>query len=177
MAHAFKTISAKPTFGTLKQHLYQSDVINRKKGIITLCNSHSRCQRIRLASSFNTINSFYLGRYSLRVKNCNTLHVNKSNLIIGQYTKSNLNNICTVQTINPSLNPAPCGTGTNSIPCDPCQNNTPVTIDSSSSKPFYQLYQIDPLGELFGQTQCGELNYTHYMAFNPPPKPITLPTS
>ena len=34
MAHAFKTISAKPTFGTLQPNLYQSDYINRKKGII-----------------------------------------------------------------------------------------------------------------------------------------------
>jgi hypothetical protein len=33
---------------------------------------------------------------------------------------------------------------------------------------------IDPLGELFGKTQCGELNYTHYMLFNPPVKPLTL---
>ena len=36
----------------------------------------------------------------------------------------------------------------------------------------YSLYDkqwgIDPLGELFGQTQCGELNYTHHMFLNPP---------
>ena len=31
MAHAFKNISAKPTFGTLREELNQSDYINRKK--------------------------------------------------------------------------------------------------------------------------------------------------
>ena len=33
---------------------------------------------------------------------------------------------------------------------------------------------IDPLGELFGASQCGELNYTKYMVFDPPTKPLTL---
>lgn len=32
-------------------------------------------------------------------------------------------------------------------------------ITSSSPKPFYQLYKIDPRGELFGNTPCGEANF------------------
>jgi hypothetical protein len=132
MAHAFKTIPAKSTFGTLQEELYQSDYINRKK------------------------------------QKCNTiLPVNKSNLIVGQYTKLNLYNVCTV-----SNGPPP------SIPCEfnnvcsPCQNGEGeediVKIDASGDYPFYFYYTIDPLGELFGKTSCGTLNYTNYMVFNYP---------
>lgn len=32
-------------------------------------------------------------------------------------------------------------------------------ITSSSPKPFYQLYKIDPKGELFGNTPCGYFNF------------------
>ena len=37
MAHAFAPIPAKPAFGTLKENLYQSDYINRKKAKYTYC--------------------------------------------------------------------------------------------------------------------------------------------
>jgi len=165
MAHAFKNVSAKPTFGTLRENLYQSDYINRKKGIITFCKSPATCQKIRVAPSYNTINSFNIGRYTLSLDKCNIFPVSKSNLIIGQYTKANLTNICTVLDLNTYTKPSPEET---------CQNNNNIIIDPSKSEPFYQLYQIDPLGQLFGNTQCGELNYTHYMIFYPPTKPITL---
>jgi len=171
MAHAFKTISAKPTFGTLKDNLYQSDYINRKKGLITFCNTPSKCNKIYKSPNYSTYNSFNLGRYQLSLDNCNILPVNKSNLIIGQYTKENLSNICTIQNIFPYTKPEPCGSNS---PCIPCQNNTPVIIDPSSISPFNFNHIIDPLGELFGTTQCGELNYTQYMFFYPPSNSITL---
>lgn len=169
MAHAFKTISAKPTFGTLRENLYQSDYINRKKGVITFCKSPASCQRIKLALSYNTRNSFNLGRYTLSVNKCNILPINKGNLIIGQYSNTNLNNICTVSNISPYTKPSPCGVDNE---CNPCQNNNPISINTDDT--FYQKYTIDPLGELFGNTQCGELNYTKYMTFYPPTQPLTL---
>lgn len=174
MAHAFKTISAKPTFGTLKENLYQSDYINRKKGIISFCKASNICPRLRNDSSYYTRNSYNLGRYSLSLDKCNILPINKSNLIIGQYSKENLNNICTISEINYNVNPKPC---CSELPCDPCQNNNLIVInpnDPGSTSPFYYTYQIDPLGELFGNSQCGELNYTHYIVFNPPILPLTL---
>ena len=133
MAHAFKRIPAKSTFGTLQEELYQSDYINKKK---------LQCGPI--------------------------LNINKSNLIVGQYTKLNLYNSCTV-----SNGPPP------SIPCDfnndcnPCQDDNLVKIDANPnytgySNTFNLNYTIDPLGELFGKTSCGILNYTNYMIFNSP---------
>ena len=154
MAHAFKTISAKPTFGTLQPNLYQSDYINRKKGIIVFCKRQCICKNVSIAPSYDIKNSFNLG---FRFNRLNSLHNNKSNLIISQYTKENLNNVCTVSHITLSV---PCS---NSDPCDPCQNNVPVIIDPlNATTTFYNDYIIDPLGQLFGKSQCGELNYTNY---------------
>lgn len=172
MAHAFNTISAKPTFGTIRENLYQSDYLNRKKGLITVCNSPANCKGLRIAPSYNVRNSFNLGRYTLNLDKSNIFPVNKSNLIIGQYTKTDLSNICTVSNLSPYSKPAPCSSDD---PCNPCQNNTDVVIEPASAIiPFYYTCQIDPLGELFGKSQCGELNYTHYMLFYPPPSPLKL---
>ena len=157
MARAFKTISAKPTFGTLQQNLYQSDYINRKKGIIVFCKRPCICKNIRVAPSYDIINSLNIG---FRLNKLNSLHNNKNNLIISQYTKENLKNVCTVSPLNPYTAPSYCS---NSDPCDPCQNNGPVIIDQLNAiNTFYSGYIIDPLGELFGNSQCGELNYTNY---------------
>lgn len=165
MTHAFKTISAKPTFGTLKPNLNQSDYINRKKGLITFCKTPSYCGQLKASSSYDIRNSFNIGRYTRGLDNSKILSANKSNLIIGQYSKFNVNNICTVSVIDPDYPPAPCDSQN---PCNPCQNPNSVQIDSSLTEPFYQTKQIDPLGELFGRTQCGELNYTQYMTLYPP---------
>lgn len=134
MAHAFTPIPAKPTFGTLKENLYQSDYINRKKSRLVYCRTPSYC---------------------------NIFPINKGNLIMGQYTKLNLNNICTVSNGTPPTQPC-----SNNNPCEPCQNNIPVIINPNyATEPFYFGATIDPLGELFGASQCGELNYTHYMVY------------
>jgi len=170
MAHAFKTISAKPTFGTLKSDLNQGDYINRKKGLITFCKGPAYCNKLQKSSSYSNIYSFNTGRYARGLHNCNVLPINKSNLIIGQYTKLNITDICTVSGISPNYQPAPCDAD---HPCNPCQNPDSISINpTTASKPFYQSYQIDSLGELFGRSQCGELNYTNYMVFYPPTKTI-----
>ena len=165
MAHAFQTISAKPTFGTLRPNLYQSDYITRKKANLTFCKTPTYCNKSREFTSYTNLNLF-----KRSLEKCNVLQDNKSNLIIGQYTKSDMAGVCTVSEIN--VTPTPCG---NTEPCNPCQINDPVQIDNqvltsteTTSEPFYFKYQIDPLGELFGQSQCGELNYIHYMKFYPP---------
>jgi hypothetical protein len=122
MAHTFKTISAKPTFGKLQTNNNQSDYVNRKKATI--------CQ-----------------------KNCN--------LISSQYSIENLKGVCTVSSLSPYIAPTPCS---QEVPCTPCQNNNLVIINpQNATSTFYSEYNIDPLGQLFGNSQCGELNYTEYM--------------
>lgn len=136
--------SAKSTFGTLKQNCYQSDYINRIKRKKTFCNNQTTCDRQNI---FNNLD------------NCNIFSTNKYNLIVGQYTKSNMKNVCVVSVGSP-----PTQYCSNLNPCDPCQTTDQVPIIvSSSAIPFYMANTIDPLGELFGRSQCGELNYNKYM--------------
>jgi len=157
MSHTF---AQKPAFGTLKENLYQSDYINRKKAKNTYCRTPSNCQKMATANSYDKINLYKLGRYSIGLDKCNAIHVNKGNLIMGQYTKLNLQNVCTI-----AVGPPPNQHCSNITPCNPCQNNALVQINTSlMAPPFYQNYTIDPLGELFGASQCNELNYTHYMS-------------
>jgi|Laugresbdmm110dd_1035094.scaffolds.fasta_scaffold43869_1 hypothetical protein len=143
MAHAFKRISAKSTFGTLQEELYQSDYINIKK---------EQCNKTK--EQYNTI----------------IVPINKTNLIVGQYTKLNLYNACTVSNGPPPSTPCEFNND-----CNPCQDDNLVIINpsatsSSYSDAFYLNYTIDPLGELFGKNSCGILNYTNYMILNPPLK-------
>lgn len=166
MAHAFAQISAKSTFGTLREKLYQSDYINRKKGKNIYYTNPKRCNKLLNSNSYANLNSFNLGRYAIGLEKCNTLHkynilhMNKTNLVIGQYTKLNLYDVCTV-----ANGPPPSTYCSSENPCNPCQNNSSVIIDTSSTAdPFYGGHTIDPLGELFGYSQCGELNYTDYMS-------------
>ena len=162
MTHAFAPIPAKPTFGTLRENLYQSDYLNRKKAKYAYCRTPSYCNKIKIANSYDLINSYKLGRYSRNLETCNIIPINKGNLIMGQYTKLNLKNVCTVSNGTPPTRPC-----TNDLPCDPCQNNTSVSL-VETDVPFYFNKTIDPLGELFGSSQCGELNYTGHMVLNPP---------
>jgi hypothetical protein len=181
MTHAFQTIPAKHAFGTLRGNLSQSDYINRIKGKQTYCNSPSYCQKLITSSSYENKYLFYLGRYSLGLETCNILPVNKSNLIMGQYTSMNLNNVCEAINQPPPNTLIDCNS-TNYESCTTC--DTPINMNvnpttgqwNSGNTKFYQDIYIDPIGELFGNTQCGELNYTQLMVFNPPtvPNGITL---
>ena len=92
-------------------------------------------------------------------KTCNTKIVNTGNLIMGQYSKLDLTGVCTV------IPTTPCN---NIEDCEPCQMKDPVPIDPNnpnSTTPFYFSNTIDPIGALFGNSQCGEQNYARYMVF------------
>ena len=109
------------------------------------------------------IKSQYQSDYILNKKNKNVnVNVNnyerylflkkKSNIIAGLYYKMNLNNVCVVN------DGPPCS---NVDTCDICL--TPAKIDINSVEPFFQTNTIDPLGALFGNSECGVNNFTHYM--------------
>ena len=151
MSYAF----AKPTFGSLKEPLYQNEYVSRKKAKITYCKTPAICNKIVVSKNYDTVNSFNLGR---SLETYNAIKANKTNLIMGQYTKSNLLGVCTVIPTTPCVNIGNCA---------PCENKDPVPLNTTSSNPFYWNNTIDPLGELFGNSQCGELNYTRYMEIDP----------
>ena len=129
MAHAFKTIPAKPTFGTVQPLLYQSDYLNSKK-------------RIALLSNYKRHNLCYDAYYLWR-KPSFTNQINPVNLVYNLYSKENLYNVNTLA-YNNNL-------------------TVPVTNINPSLTPLYNYYTIDPQGQLFGNSPCGELNYVNYM--------------
>ena len=143
MSYAFS--SAKSTFGTLQEKINQSDFINRKKKKNLFCNNQTVCNRLAVLNNANK---------------CNVFSTNKYNLIIGQYSKTDLKNVCVI-----SLGSPPTEHCSDLNPCNPCQTTAQVPIViSSSATPLHETHTLDPLGELFGNSQCGELNYNKYMA-------------
>lgn len=155
MAHAFNTNPAKQAFGNIRQNMFQSDYIKRKKAISTL---HSTRWNKNNVYGYETKYLLNRGKYYYGINNCDVLPVNKKNLIAGQYTKMDLQDVCDITTFTTS---------------DPSGNEcldgcTPVQLDTAVI--FYENYVIDPCGQLFGKSQCGELNFTHYMVYYPPNK-------
>ena len=168
MAHAFKVIPAKPAFGTLKQVVFQSDYLERKKALRTVCTSQANCGQIKNAKSYKQVNEYKEGFRLNQERNCTILPFNKSNLIVNLYSKMDLKYACPLINSFPCINPASC--------IDAC--NGVKTIDHTDT-PFNWFHTIDPVGDLFGKTQCGIENYTNYMVFNPASIPISQqqPTS
>jgi hypothetical protein len=155
MAHAFKIIPAKPTFGTLRQNTFQSDYITNKKSKLAYCNAPDKCAKN--SSSYNQMNLFSNGRRlsNKYLANNGLIPFNKSNLIAGLYSKMDLENVCTL------INGFPCNNIDTS--CDACQ--TEVSINFATDLPLIWTNTIDPVGALFGKTQCGIENFTDYMKF------------
>jgi hypothetical protein len=153
MAHAFKTIPAKPTFGTLTKAGYQSDYISNKKANLLYYNcDKTTCNKLTKAPNYQDYNLFYKKQY---LNNKNMLPFDKTDLIAGLYSKMNLKNICTVSTGSPcSLIDS----------CPGCSSG--AIVDAASTEPFYHVNTIDPLGELFGRSACGTNNFTSYMVYN-----------
>ncbi len=158
MSHYSTVVKGKPTFATLRENISQSDYITRKKGLQTFCTNKNICNNLTVAPNYNTINSFNWGKYTMDVNNCkNIIPINKSSLVVNQYSQLNLNNACTIIAGQPPLHLK--------YPLDyPCP---PVPITVSTTVPFYSAYTIDSKGCLFGYGQCGELNYTQYLQFTP----------
>jgi hypothetical protein len=77
--------------------------------------------------------------------------INRTDLIFGLYSKMDLTDVCTVGSNDPCILLDTC----------PC-----VERRIDFSQPFYYDNKIDPKGELFGLSPCGELNYTRYLRLN-----------
>ena len=156
MAHAFKTIPAKPSFGVLKESVYQSDYIARLKSRNTFCDTKTNGLCMSLGTSLDKdYNTFHQLKHFRAV--CD-LPFNKSDLVVNLYSKMNLQDVCVIG-----------DTGTNIYNCNAGATgcNTSAGYNPTIS-PFYQQYTIDPCGKLFGNTQCGIKNFTNYMVFYPP---------
>jgi hypothetical protein len=153
MAHTFKNISAKPTFNSINNLMTQNDIINKRKQQHLFClTNKNQCNKMINAHDYN---QYYLFKDYSVIK-CDKMPVHKNSLVSGQYTSLDLNNVC-VASKNHFTN--------TTISCD---KNIAMNVDANGNwnggmSSFYDDVFIDPFGQLFGLSQCGELNFTEHM--------------
>lgn len=144
MSRPFAKYPAKPTFGVIKEPLNASDYIKNKKIKYSFCNPKLCHPNKNLYSQSNYLN--LKTAYKLALESCGD--INKSQLYINLITKLDLDNVPVV--------------------VDLSGNTYPVNIVTGIT-PFLK-YNIDPSGNLFGNTPCGINNFENYLIYNPPYK-------
>jgi len=142
MARPFNnSSSANKAFGVFSESNTAGDYINNKKTIATYCNANKCTPSLKIGSASNYL--LFKSAQKLRVYPCLN-SINKSNLNINLITKMDLTNVPVIQNFS---------TGA-----------TPTTI-TTTDVPFLD-YNIDPSGNLFGNTICGINNFVRYMVYD-----------
>jgi len=132
------------SFGVFKEPLNSSDYIYNKKAKASFCKANLCVP----SKKVNTESNLLLLKRSNKLSYYNDVSsFNHSNLNINLITKIDLTDVPVIQ-----------------------NNNTPfeTPTDLSLNTVPYLNYVIDPCGNLFGNTICGENNYLHYVIYNPP---------
>ena len=142
MSRPFAKNSAKSAFAQFKEPTYASDYMAVKKTQTIFCKPQICNPNKNLYSQSNYI----------LMKNGNNLYlnpcdsINKSQLYINLITKIDLSeNIPIIEDLS--------------------GNNYPVIIDPNIKKPYLK-YNIDPSGNLFGNSVCGIDNFKNYIVSN-----------
>jgi hypothetical protein len=141
MAHSFKTNSGRSAFGTFKEPLDAGDYISNIKAKTIYCKPNICRSNGYVGSESNLLTlkkANNLAFYSCR-------NVNRANLNINLITKLNLDNVPVIENM---------------------AFESP-TVVMPTFTPFLE-YTIDPCGNLFGNTICGENNYVNYQEYNLP---------
>jgi hypothetical protein len=136
-SYSFKNYSANPTFGVNNNPKEAGDYILNKKNKLLNCNFKKKCN----INKYNTNKCKYINCVPDLSYNYNY------NLNMNLTTKLDLQNICVIE--------------------DMSGNICPTTIVYNNIPNFYNYYEIDPKGELFGNTECGVNNYLSYLVYNP----------
>ena len=143
---------ARPAFETINKGTSSGDYLKNKKSKLAYCNSKSCGGKPAQVSSYSQKLLFENGKYLNTIKNSGTLNPNHKHDLI--------NNLFSAVDLS----------GTNVI--TDVSNNEPTCIDISLI-PFYESYNIDTDGSLFGNSICTINNYVDYMVPNlnylPPP--------
>jgi hypothetical protein len=147
MAHTFKTLSGKKTFQQFSEPLEAGDYIKNKKIRATYCVPSSCSPNIKVSNQGDLLT--LRNSYNLSVNPCLN-NIDKNDLYINLITKLDLSSNYDVIPI-----------------LDTSGNIIPAII--SSGPQSYTRYNIDPSGNLFGNTICGINNFTNYLVYNPPP--------
>lgn len=137
MARPFNGNSGKRAFGVFKEPLTEGNYIYNKKAKATYCFANNCTPNLTEGNYLLYKRSYALNHFPCRNA------INKQNLNINLITKLNLKYVPVIADLS---------------------GNSPTTITSTSIP--YLTYNIDPSGNLFGNTICGINNYTRYMQYN-----------
>lgn len=149
MAHSFKTNSGKTAFGVFKESQDAGEYINNKKAKASYCFATGCTTNIKVGSQSNKL-LFDLANKLIAYPCTNS--IDKTNLYINLITKLDLKGV--------------------SVVADFSGNVVPTTINASANP--YLRYNIDPSGNLFGNTVCGFNNYVNYMVYAAPETTTSL---
>jgi len=140
----FKPYMGKNTFGVLKESQDAGQYILNKTATTSFCSPNVCVAGKTVASQSSRLILRKANKIYFRA--CQDPY-NTANLNINLVTKLNLTGVPVIQE-----NAAP--------------YNVPTTLDVTVAP--YLNYTIDPSGNLFGNTVCGEENFQNYLQFNPP---------
>lgn len=140
---------ARPTFGTFKKTTDAGDYIHRKKATRATCSPNvvSCCSQLNKTRNNSQSDLILLNNAKLYNRRDNFAFSAKD-LNINLITALDLSGVCVV--------------------LDTSGNICPTPLEYTALQDFYVRYIIDPKGELFGNTPCGQNNYQHYLRMNPP---------
>ena len=142
MSRPFAKNNGKTTFAQFKEPLNAGNYISNKKTKYTFCKPDYCQQNKNLYSQSN----YLLLKKANELVN-NSCDINHTQLYVNLITKLDLSGNAIVVT-------------------DLSGNGYPVKIDTTVQP--YLKYNIDPSGNLFGNTICGTDNFQNYLQFNPP---------
>ena len=141
MAHSFKSNSGVKSFGVFSESQNAGDYIYDKKTRSTYCKANVCVRSRKIGSESNYL--LFKRANKLSVYPCLN-SINKANLNINLITRLDLTNVPVIQ--------------------DFYTKDVPSTI-TTTAIPFLD-YNIDPCGNLFGNTICGINNFVNYMVYD-----------
>jgi hypothetical protein len=138
MRHSINSNTGKNTYGVFKESLNSSEYIYNKKAKTIYCKANICIPN----KNIDTQNNLLLLKRSNNLNYNTYSKFNTSNLNINLYSKLDLNDIPVIRNNNTPF-------------------ESPSTINTTTIP--YLNYEIDPSGNLFGNSICGVLNFENYL--------------
>jgi len=140
MARPFKSNSGRPAFGLFSEPLEASEYTFNKKSRTSYCVTNNCPPRVRVGYQSNLL--LFRRSSRLSVYPCKNV-INKANLNINLITELDLKDIPVISDF---------------------YGNSPVATTNFAIP--YLDYNIDPCGNLFGNSVCGINNFIHYLKYD-----------
>lgn len=147
MAQSFKSSSGGRPFKVFSEPATAGTYIENKKAKASYCVGNTCPVNVKVGSQSNLILFNRANKLKRNQTKCaNSLIFDKTQLYINLVTTLDLSGVPVIQ--------------------DSTGNAVPSTITSTAIP--YLDYNIDPSGNLFGETVCGINNYVHYLKYTEP---------